>query len=267
MDNPTTPDGPVAGDGRSGTERSRFAYLNWPRGRRRVMAVATAVVLSGLAALPVIALTSSGGPGKQHSALVFTGPATTEPAPTTTEAPPTTVPATTTTVAAVNQSAPTTTTLVCRNSYDQACGPFRWDPSPAPAGTPTVSIKVVTANPVVGQPVTFNVTISDPNTAVYTCGQVSYGDGMNENCSATTAGPACRVRYGPWTPPARYADSVSTSFTYPYKAAGTYTVSAKYPVGSSCYDPYQGWATGSTTVTIGAAPPTTAVTTTTTTIA
>ena len=230
------------------------------------MAVATAVVLSGLVALPVIALTSSGGPGKQRSALVFTGPASTEAAPTTTEAPPATVPATTTTVAAVNQAAPTTTTtLVCRNSYDPACGAFRWDPSPATGGTPSVSIKPSPPNPIVGQQVTFTVTISDPNTAVYTCGQVSYGDGMNENCTASTASPNCRVRYGPWTPPARYADSVSTSFTYTYRSADTYTVSAKYPVGSTCYDPYQGWATGSVTVTVGAAPPTTAVTTTTTT--
>ena len=230
------------------------------------MAVATAIVLCGLVALPVIALTSSGGPGKQRSALVFTGPATTEPAPTTTEAPPTTLPVPTTTVAAVNQGAPTTTTtpLVCRNSYEQACGAFRWDPSPAPGGTPSVSIKYSPAEPLAGQQVTFTVTISDPNTAVYTCGQVSYGDGMNETCTASTASPNCRVRYGPWTPPSRYADSVSTSFAYTYKTAGTYTVSAKYPVGSSCYDPYQGSATGSVPLTIGTAPTTTAATTATT---
>lgn len=230
------------------------------------MAVATAVALSGVIALPVIALTSSGGPGRHHSALMFTGPATTttvpSPVPTTTGAPATNTPATTlpapvtttTTVAAARQQAATTTsttTLVCRNSYNPACGPFRWDRSPAPAGNWSVSLQYFPKQPAVGDLVTFTVTISDPNTSVYTCGQVMYGDGMGENCAPSSA--PCQTRYGPWDPPAKHADSVTTSYTYKYQKAGKYTFSVAYPVGSSCYDPYQAQASASQTLTVSAA--------------
>ena len=230
------------------------------------MAVAGAVALSGLVAVPVIALTSSSSPGKSsgpsksHSALVFTGPATTEQAggpalaPTTTEAPVTTLPApatTTTTVAAARQPAPTTTTttLVCRNSYNPACGPFRWDPAPAPAGDWTVSIQYSPAQPAVGDLVTFTVTISDPNTSVYTCGHVSFGaGGPDENCDTQSA--PCQTRYGPWDPPAEHPDSVTTGYTYRYDKPGTYTFSVAYPVGNSCYDPYRTQAGASQSLTV-----------------
>ena len=262
MDNPTTPNGPAAGGDRAGTPISRFAYRNWPRSRRQVIAGATLVVVAGLIALPIIALTSSGNPIKSHSALVFTGPTTTvtataaAPAPTTTEAPATTVPAatTTTTLAPARQPAPTTsTTLVCRNSYNPACGPFRWDPAPAPAGAWTVSLQYSPKAPAVGDLVTFTVTISDPNTSVYTCGHVSFGaGGPDQNCEAQSA--SCQTRYGPWDPPAKQADSVTTEYTYKYQNPGTYTFSVAYPVGNPCYDPYQAQASASQSVTVSAAP-------------
>ena len=232
------------------------------------MAVATALVLAGLVALPVIALTSSSNPIKSHHALVFTGPATTEqaggppPAPTTTEAPATTLPApatTTTTVAPARQPAQTTTTttvLVCRNSYNPACGPFRWDPAPAPAGNWTVSVQYSPAKPVVGDTVTFTVTISDPNTSVYTCGHVTFGaGGPDQNCESVSA--SCPTRYGPWDPPAKRPDSVTTGYTYRYDKPGNYTFSVTYPVGNPCYDPYQTQASASQSFTVSAAPPTT----------
>lgn len=247
--------------------RPRSGYLAWPRSRRRVMAGAAVVVLSGVIALPVIALTSSSS-GRPVSALVFTdAPSTTVQAAgattSTTDAPATTTtapPAATTTVAAAARPAPTTTTLVCHNSYDPACGPFRWDSPPAPAGSPSVTIVPSTSNPAVGQQVTFTVTVSDPNTAVYTCGQVTYGDGMGQGCSAATAGPACESRYGPWDPPSKVADSATTTYTYVYKQPGSYTVNAAFPVGNTCYDPYQGNVSGSVRITVEAAPTTTTTT-------
>ena len=54
--------------------------------------------------------------------LPLTGATTTAPAATA----PTPTPDTTTAPGAP------TTTLPCRNSTDPACGPFRWDPAPAP---------------------------------------------------------------------------------------------------------------------------------------
>ena len=246
--------------------RPRSGYLAWPRNRRRVMAGAAVLLLSGVVAVPVVALTSS-STGKPRSALVFTdAPSTTvqaapDPTTSTTQAPATTTtapPATTKAVAAAARPAPTaTTTLVCHNSYNPACGPFRWDSPPAPAGSPSVTIVPRPSNPTVGQEVTFTVTVSDPNTAVYTCGQVTYGDGMGQGCSATTAGPACETRYGPWDPPSRITDSATTTYTYSYERVGVYTVKATFPVGNPCYDPYQGSVSGSVQVTVGAAPTTT----------
>lgn len=231
------------------------------------MAGAAAIVLAGLVALPVIALTSSSG--RQRSGLVFTSaPSTTLPsAPTTATAVPSTTlpvaPTTTAVTATQHPATTTTTTLVCRNSYNPACGPFRWDPMPT-IDKPTVSIKY-SAN---GLDVTFTVTISDPDTTVNSCGQISFGDGGG-GCSpgsGITNGPACLTRYGPWDPPAKKPDSVTMRYPHHYIKAGQYTVSAQYTVGDGCYDPYQGLATGSITVTVNA-PPATTTTTSTTTVA
>ena len=260
MDNPTTQSGPPAGGGKKSGARARFAYLRWPRGRRRAMAAAATVALTGLVALPVIALTSS-SPSKLHSALVFTGPAATttavpDPTTSTTVAPATTLaPASTTTVAPVRQ-ATTTTTLVCRNSYNPECGPFHWDPAPAPGGSPSVTIVPSTPNPTAGEGMNFKVTVSDPDTAVYTCGQVQYGDmSPSEGCAPVAA--SCPTRYGAWDPPARHPDSATTEYPHTYKDSGTYTFSVVFPVGNPCFDPYEGQVSGSVTVTVSDPTPST----------
>lgn len=170
----------------------------------------------------------------------------------TTAAPPTT------TAVKVRSAAPTTTpttVLVCHNSFNPACGPFRWSSPPGPAGTPTVSIQYSPTNPVAGGTVTFTVSYSDPDTSVAPCGSVQTGTPLNQGCAVDYA--ACPTRYGPWDPPARHPGSNTLTYPVKYESSGSYTFSVDYAVGTPCYDPYQGHATGSTTVTVGPSPPTT----------
>jgi len=262
VDNLTNPSEPSRGDadGQSrsdGRSRSVGRSVAGLIRRHRAVAVATAVLLCGMVTAPVVAVALSGQPRR---AVVTTATGT---SPTTDPPPASTVPSTTSTTAApptttavaVQQPAPTTTAttaLVCHNSYNPACGPFRWAPAPVPTDQASVSISYSPADPVAGGQVTFTVRISDPDTTVSTCGQVEYGDGMGQGCAAGTA-PMCPIRYGPWDLPAKHATSATATYPYTYAAAGTYTVKVRYPTGNPCYDPYQSQVTGTDTVVVGAA--------------
>lgn len=255
MENLTNPTDPS----RPGNARGGWAH------RRRTLLVAGGLTLAAAVAAPLVAVAVSGSPRAGvvstssatgttlRPALEFTTvpEATTVPSPTTVaQPPPTNATAPVPKVAPTTVAAPPTTALACRNSYNPACGPFRWDPSPSRTGSPTVSIKT-SSNPTAGTPVTFTVSVSDPDTSVFACGQVVYGDGYGSGCSAGSA--ACPTRYGPWDPPATRADSASTTYTHTFDKPGTYTISVEYPVGGPCYDPYQSQATGSITISVAAA--------------
>jgi len=234
----------------------RARQLWW---RRRVVPVAAAalVLVAGVVTPAVLA----GGDSRQRVVAV-TRP--TEPASTSTSA----EPAVTTPTIAIpppTSAAPTTsvvrtttTRLVCRNSYDPRCGLFRWDPAPGPNAPSTGEITYTPTHPRVGDLVTFHITFTNPDGPADGCETTTdYGDGMvsNSSCSVLAPPGGCKTPYGPWTPPAKKADTVSfDSPAYPYKAAGTYTVAVKGDAGLDPCDqptnPYRDSKTATSTVTI-----------------
>jgi hypothetical protein len=122
---------------------------------------------------------------------------------------------------------PTTTTTVgvqpCRNSQESRCGDFSWDPQPAQNQPLTVQVVVKTMNPKVGQPVTFEVTVIDPDHLVSDyCSQVRYGDGGNADGGCSPSPPECPPHFGPWTPPERQNGTYTHQYTRTYTGAGTF---------------------------------------------
>src|SRR5437762_1768062 len=118
--------------------------------RRLRWGLLAAVAVTLVAAIPGIALDSGGDTKKVTSAQGVAPAATTTttarpgvaagaptplaPAPTTTTGTVTALqtgaaPPAATTTTSVRPAPPT---KPCRNSYDPACGPFRWDPDPGP---------------------------------------------------------------------------------------------------------------------------------------
>jgi len=204
---------------------------------------AVAVVL--VAAIPGIAL-DSGGDTKQVTSAAFLPVTTTTvgtgvvagvqmppaPAPTTTTS--TTRPPATTTTTARPAPAPAKT---CHNSYDPACGPFRWDPDPG-ANQPlqvTASAQQVKA----GDPVNFHIVADDPDAKIDRCYTFDFGDGQK----GSTCPPAadCQTPYGPWTPPAKVTDHWVVDVPHKYPAPGSYAASFTLQSHSFCNpDPYGG---------------------------
>ncbi|MCA1832979.1 MAG: hypothetical protein ABR548_09320 [Actinomycetota bacterium] len=132
-------------------------------------------------------------------------------------------------------AAPATTPsggLVCRNSTNPSCGRFYWSPSPGIDKPIDIEVEWSPESPVAGDLVTFTVTITDPDAKI-TAYKAGFGD------PSRAALPACSTpsRYGPWTPPARQAGSVSLVFRHIYESAGDY--SANF-IGRSgdCGSPY-----------------------------
>jgi hypothetical protein len=140
--------------------------------------------------------------GRQSGALANTGADVT----TTTEAP--------------------TPATVCRNSTDPACGPFRWDPPPAPNSPTEVSISYSPSAPRIGEAVTITVHARDDDALVADV-TMTFGD---EN--VFTIPPAliisCDIEppAGPWTPPAPTPDELVKTFTHTYDEPGDLTITA-----------------------------------------
>jgi len=197
---------------------------------------------------------------------------TVPPASSTTTQPPsvlgtsfTQVP-TTTTPKAGGKAAPRTgtppttaapTTSGCHDSYDQACGAFRWDPAPAQDQPEQVSITPSATTVRVGENVDFTVNISDPdnNHFVECAFSWDYGDGpgvMTTHCDPAPGSNPCPTRYGPWTPPAPSAGNeefkgIGHSWSAPGKYTVTYTHDSR---PNSCYNPYASTGTGTATITV-----------------
>jgi len=238
----------------------RARQLWW---RRRVLpGFASVLVLLALAMVPVV---TRAGEDHRTVAAVNQPPESTttfaEPTTTTEVAPvpavaPTTPPPTT----AKPRPTTTTTAPVCRNSYDPRCGPFRWDPDPGPNAPSTVQITYTPTNPRVGDAVKFTVTYSNPDgPATSDESKITWGNnegGTSIAASQTPPPGGCKAPYGPWTPPPRTPDTVSSDWpgTHTYKAAGTYTVTASGSKGiDSCVgpdNPYRDEKTGSVTITV-----------------
>jgi hypothetical protein len=111
-----------------------------------------------------------------------------------------------------------TTTTICRNSFDPACGPLVWEP---PAGVNRPLIVSVTASPSTpraGERVTFRVVGDDPDAAVTDCRDFYYGDDSDAGgCSRA----ACPPQYGPWAPVA-VPGHRELNFDHVYATPGSY---------------------------------------------
>lgn len=142
----------------------------------------------------------------------------------------------------------TTTTLLCRNSRDPACGPFVWDPPPGPNQPLTVTIAVSPEAPRAGETVTFRVVLDDPDGDSLRASHddVDYGDG------GPTVGVGghvdCAPGFGPWDSAARPVHE-ELVFTHVYAQPGTYTATFPFTTYGNCaYGPSA--ATARPTVTV-----------------
>ncbi|MEY2476012.1 MAG: hypothetical protein QOG87_1327 [Actinomycetota bacterium] len=232
------------------------------RYRRNGLVGSVALVLVSALAIPVIA---GGDDGEQRKVAAIDQPTTTIDETTTTSVPEIVAETTTPVVVAPQPTAVprTTTSLVCRNSTDARCGPFRWDPDPGSNEPATVQITWTPAEPHVDEQVTFHIRRSDPDGSVRSdSAEVRFGDGVESSIAGSRLPPpgGCAPGFfGPWTPPPRQPDTFASDWpTHAYKNAGTYTVEYEAPGDpGSCVEPatpYTGPVKGSATITISPAP-------------
>ena len=171
---------------------------------------------------PAPASTTAGTRPTSSTLAGFTPPRATTP---TTARPP----APATTVAA------TTTSLVCRNSGEPACGPFRWDPPAGPNRALTVDASVSPSTPRAGDTVTFRVTVDDPDgdqLLSRELGTVDYGDGTP--VTGVSGHRDCLQLYGPHTPPDPVPVHEEITFQHVYATPGTYTATFTYRSLGDC---------------------------------
>src|SRR2546421_3551967 len=163
--------------------------------RRLRWGLLAAVITTVVAAIPGVLL-DRGGDDKNVTAAQQFLPATTTtsatpaagsatpPAP----APPTSEPKGVVMAVQTAPTARTTTTTrrpgpapapapACRNSYDAACGPFRWDPEPGPNAPLTVAVTPPSQQVIAGKEVNFHVVADDPDAKIDRCYAVDFGDG------------------------------------------------------------------------------------------
>jgi hypothetical protein len=143
--------------------------------------------------------------------------------------------------------APTTTVppLVCHNSTNPACGPFRWEPAPGPNQPLSASFTSAPAQAVVGEEVTFVVDWSDPDDVFGGEAFSSDGSALGRPCVAYPSN-----RYGPWTPPAAQAGGGTRIYRQTFTAPGTYTVNVDLYSNGECDHPYASEAHISATITV-----------------
>jgi hypothetical protein len=195
----------------------------------------------------------------------FAAPSTPAPAGPTSPAPPTTT--------APRPPAPPP---VCRNSFNPACGAFRWDPAPAgnrpmvvellqakssaeqppppDGGAPAAAPETLTA----GQRSWFSWRGTDPD-ALPNCWRIDWGDGtFDDACAAVGESldperTRCqRQAFGPWTPRNGFVRPFATTVQHTYAGPGAFRVviqaaSFVYPweegfpgMGDGrCLDPYR----------------------------
>lgn len=231
----------------------RSTFRGWLASRwTPVTAVAAGVLLIAGITGYVLSDDGSKAPATKVLSGTFTPP---PPAPAGTGASATTTTASvapTTRTSDVRTSAPTTTvpsptgitavpgtTLppVCRNSTDPRCGPFRWDGTPVNQGL-TLDIRWSPANPEIGQPVTFTLTMSDPDAPADGFSQ-SFGFGDGGALVADDFPDECD-RYGLWSLPEPKPGRWVDTYTHTYSRTGTFeawfTRTSRTPGLPGCVD-------------------------------
>jgi len=185
-------------------------------------------------------LVSTGVPTELSTEAPTSGPLDPTISSTTTEEP--TTPSTTAT-AAPSSSAPTSTTaspgtavppetttsaaLVCRNSRDARCGPFRYDPPPTNQPT-TVEATPSASTVPAGTVVEVHIVAADPDSPIgaYQCAAVRWPDPAV--LPGTDCPPYCtmefRNQYGPWDPRPTRASRYEGTASHTYASPGTYDI-------------------------------------------
>lgn len=236
--------------------------------RRRQMAmtgIAAALVL--LIAVPAAALTGTDSSHRKVSTIAAP--------PTSEETVPETVvvPETTTTTATTLPPTTTTTALVCRNSLNPKCGPFRWDQAPAPNQPMTARVTFSPPNPRAGEEVVFHFVADDPDAPEFSYrADVPPSVTIYDMCAC---GPPPARPYGPWTPPTPHAGHQEWDYPFLWIEPGTFTATFTfYSFTSSAMnekvdlpDPYASTTSVAVTVVVAPPPTTTTLPTTTTTTA
>src|SRR5438067_7268354 len=199
---------------------------------RQIAAGVAASALVVLVAVPALALT--GGDGGHRKVNTIGAPTTSaETVPETVVVPETTT--TTEPTTTTMRPSTTTTALVCRNSFNPKCGPFRWDPQPVNQPM-TATVTYSPQNPKTGETVTFHLTAADPDADVsapdpascgssFSANSPNWGDrSIREPCGhgdvVCDASPT-----GPWTPPAPKPGQIAQDYTHVYEDPGTFVTS------------------------------------------
>ncbi len=218
-----------------------------PRGQRRsgaVRALASWALLAGLAGLGGLA--GCGSPhraatsatttsvGASSTASVTTSTAVSSTGPTgptgpSATGPSATGPTATTAVATTRPGGSTTTTAGpasgCVNSTDAKCGPFYWNPPPAPNQPLTLTVTFTPASPHVGDLVAFTVTYADPDAGRPPLGcsteSQSYGDGSPAVRRVCDDASTCTWT-GAHTPLPAAGGRWNVTYQHRYAQAGTF---------------------------------------------
>lgn len=186
----------------------RGRYLR--RKRLLVPLIVTAGLIGGL--VPVaMSLSRTEGP------LLVSGDPTTPPA-SNVSGHPSSSPTPRTLAADPDEPSPEPTTR-CRDSFDEACGPFVWDPEPRVNRPVSITITFEPAEPVVGQEVTFTVTVRDRDAPHV---GISFWDtgGGRPGGYREEADRLCREGHGAWTPPEPRAGEGTFTYSSTYDRSG-----------------------------------------------
>jgi hypothetical protein len=155
----------------------------------------------------------------------------------------------------------TTTSLVCRNSYDPACGDFYWDPPPPTNQPITLQVTPSATEVSVGQEVTLSIVADDPDATLKVACMpsgpiVRWGD-PNQNIYACDPGcPEPGPRHGAWDTPAPEPGHFDGVEKWTYNTPGTYTVNVYVSSSQACafgyggYSPYGSYASTVITITV-----------------
>jgi len=155
-----------------------------------------------------------------------------------------------TTVPHAVAKAPTTAAEKCVNSFDQACGPFHWNPSPEANQPTTTSVSPAALSGVAGRDLSFDTAAADQDAGI-ACHWILFGD---EQVSLIPS-VMFHQRYGEWTPPAKQAGDFHQTYVHTYAKPGVYHVQFGARSGDGCesnYNPYGGESVATATVTVAA---------------